>query len=95
MNNIKIKGRFRKIIYSNKNNFHVLSFKIFPNQVEQKNNLQISENLNSINVISRTLDLDLTLDYEIELNVEIKNNSKYKISYYLVNKEKFLSKKIL
>lgn len=91
MNNIKIKGRFRKIIYSNKNNFHVLSFKIFPNQVEQKNNLQISENLNSINVISRTLDLDLTLDYEIELNVEIKNNSKYKISYYLVNKEIFVS----
>lgn len=91
MNNIKIKGRFRKIIYSNKSNFHVLSFKIFPNQVEQKNNLQISENLNSINVISRTLDLDLTLDYEIELNVEIKNNSKYKISYYLVNKEIFVS----
>lgn len=91
MNNFKIKGRFRKIIYSNKNNFHVLSFKIFPNQVEQKNNLQISENLNSINVISRTLDLDLTLDYEIELNVEIKNNSKYKISYYLVNKEIFVS----
>ena len=91
MNKIKIKGRFRKIIYSNKSNFHVLSFKIFPNQVEQKNNLQISENLNSINVISRTLDLDLTLDYEIELNVEIKNNSKYKISYYLVNKEIFVS----
>lgn len=91
MNNIKIKGRFRKIIYSNKSNFHVLSFKIFPNQVEQKNNLQISENLNSINVISRTLDLDLTLDYEIELNVEIKNNSKYKISYHLVNKEIFVS----
>ena len=91
MNNIKIKGRFRKIIYSNKSNFHVLSFKIFPNQVEQKNYLQISENLNSINVISRTLDLDLTLDYEIELNVEIKNNSKYKISYYLVNKEIFVS----
>ena len=89
--NVKIKGRFRKIIYSNKNNFHVLSFKIFPNQVEQKNDLQISENLNSINVISRTLDLDLTLDYEIELNVEIKNNSKYKISYYLVNKEIFVS----
>ena len=89
--NVKIKGRFRKIIYSNKSNFHVLSFKIFPNQVEQKNDLQISENLNSINVISRTLDLDLTLDYEIELNVEIKNNSKYKISYYLVNKEIFVS----
>lgn len=89
--NVKVKGRFRKIIYSNKNNFHVLSFKIFPNQVEQKNDLQISENLNSINVISRTLDLDLTLDYEIELNVEIKNNSKYKISYYLVNKEIFVS----
>ena len=89
--NVKIKGRFRKIIYSNKSNFHVLSFKIFPNQVEQKNYLQISENLNSINVISRTLDLDLTLDYEIELNVEIKNNSKYKISYYLVNKEIFVS----
>ena len=89
--NVKIKGRFRKIIYSNKSNFHVLSFKIFPNQVEQKNYLQISENLNSINVISRTLDLDLTLDYEIELNVEIKNNSKYKISYYLFNKEIFVS----
>lgn len=82
---VKIKGNFRKIIYSS-NNFYVVSFKLFPNQNELKSSLEISNKKNSINVILKENDIDLFLDYEIEVEV-VKTNTKYKINYFLKNKE--------
>lgn len=82
---VKIKGNFRKIIYSS-NNFYIVSFKLFPNQNELKSSLEISSKKNSINVILKEYDIDLFLDYEIEIEV-VKTNTKYKINYFLKNKE--------
>lgn len=84
--NTKIKGNFKKIIYSN-NNFNVYSFKLFSDQNYAKTLLQIDDSSNYINVISPTTDIDLTLDYEVEIKLEIRNNAKYKYSYYVISKE--------
>ena len=83
--NVKIKGNFKRIIYAG-NNFNVFSFKLFPNQNNEKSVLDISNNSNYINVISQTRDIDLTLDYEIDIKIETKNHSKYKYNYWVESK---------
>ena len=83
---IKIKGNFKKLIFSNNSNFFVYSFKIFSNQKEEKNLLDIGDT-SYINLISKTNDIDFLLDYEVNIKKEIRPNSKYKISYFVHTKE--------
>lgn len=78
---IKIKGNFKKIIYS-KNNFHVVAFKLFPQQNDEREQLLIGRK-NYINVIISNDDVDMTLDYEISVKIKINENSKYRESYFV------------
>lgn len=80
----KINGCFVKIIFSNpKSNYHVLSFKIEPNQELQKEKLNINKNSQYITVIVDE-EFELHVCYEVELELK---NSKYGQSFYLKNKD--------
>ncbi len=78
---VKIKGSFKKIIYS-KDNFHVVSFKLLPQQNEEREKLLIGKK-NYINVIVNNDNIDKTLDYEIAVKLKINENSKYRESYFV------------
>ena len=77
----KICGKFLRIVYSNpESNFFVFSFKIDPNQDEQKNQLEISAKSNWITIIDyKGADIELKVGYEVEL--EIKDSPKYGLTY--------------
>ena len=77
----KICGKFLRIVYSNpESNFFVFSFKIDPNQDEQKNQLEISDKSNWITIIDyKGADIELKVGYEVEL--EIKDSPKYGLTY--------------
>ena len=77
----KICGKFLRIVYSNpESNFFVFSFKIDPNQDEQKNQLEISTKSNWITIIDyKGADIELKVGYEVEL--EIKDSPKYGLTY--------------
>ena len=80
---VTLLGKFKKIIYSSQG-FYVVNFKLDSNQNEQKNLLNISENLNSINVILKDKDFDFKVTYEIM--IEVKESRKYGQSFYVTNK---------
>ena len=80
----KINGCFVKIIFSNpESNYHVLSFKIEPNQELQKEKLNINKNSQYITVIVDE-EFELHVCYEVELELK---NSKYGQTFYLKNKD--------
>ena len=81
----KICGKFLRIVYSNpESNFFVFSFKIDPNQDEQKNQLEISPKSNWITIIDyKGADVELKVGYEVEL--EIKDSPKYGLTYICKN----------
>ena len=81
----KICGKFLRIVYSQPgSNFFVFSFKIDPNQDEQKNQLEISPKSNWITIIDyKGTDVELKVGYEVEL--EIKDSPKYGLTYVCKN----------
>ena len=81
----KICGKFLRIVYSQPgSNFFVFSFKIDPNQDEQKNQLEISPKSNWITIIDyKGADVELKVGYEVEL--EIKDSPKYGLTYVCKN----------